>query len=320
MEHHSGLVFGCKREGLALKKGFITEQQHLAALKSGDDVPNQIPNFPVRLDQVGITNKKIWILLPEGRLSFCCTISVDLPPNRRGIHMSRMEQAITDLNKKEFEDIVHYGIELAQIVLESQDGECANIKISGAMPMETATKISNRVSVDRVDVEADILLKKDSNRPQIRSSASVYHITACPCTQAYLQSLFQEGNKELPLLTHSQRSKTRLGVTTREPIGFDKLLDCLTKGLHVTQDLLKRPDEAEIVLQAHYQPQFAEDAVRAVVREAGILFGSKLPLETVIEVESLSYESIHIHDVMCKIKISLAEIVQLLEQEQIKEC
>jgi len=78
---------------------------------------------------------------------------------------------------------------------------------------------------------------------------------------------------------------------------FGEILECLESALHVTQDLLKRPDEAEIVLKAQHFPRFAEDTAREIAKETGKRFGRKLPASTEVIIESLSLESIHIHNV-----------------------
>ena len=71
--------------------------------------------------------------------------------------------------------------------------------------------------------------------------------------------------------THSQRSQTWLHLrSAAQAPAHQEMLTCLENSLHLTQDLLKRPDEAEIVLKSHIHPQFAEDAVRETARGVGI--------------------------------------------------
>ena len=299
-----------------MKKYLIAPEQHKMALEKGQDVPNQRPFFPIKLTQVGITNKKVWVRLPYGMLEFNCTITVDLPSERRGIHMSRMEEAISSLYEKEFEDIACYGIALARIVVDEQEGSTVLIQLSGSVPAATLTKVSGRRSIDRIEIGTEVQISGKEYAINTKRYAAVYHITACPCTQVYAENLFTNLNQPLPTITHSQRSRTGLGINGSADIEYDQIISCLQRGLHVTQDLLKRPDEAEIVLQAHSTPQFAEDAVRAVAREVGVQFGSKIPADTEIEIESLSYESIHIHDVTCRLKTTLGEIMEVMAEEE----
>ncbi|MGC9022939.1 MAG: GTP cyclohydrolase, FolE2/MptA family, partial [Dissulfurimicrobium sp.] len=142
---------------------------------------------------------------------------------------------------------------------------------------------------------------------------SVSHITACPCTQVYNEELFSAKGNSFPLITHSQRSFTRLFIERYgEDPSYEDLLKCLEAALHVTQDLLKRSDEAEMVMRAHLAPQFAEDAVRQTAREVGIHFGTAMPARTEVMIESRSLESIHIHDVCCTLKTTLGDIIHAL--------
>ena len=104
---------------------------------------------------------------------------------------------------------------------------------------------------------------------------------------------------------------TRLSVEDSEDrLKYDDLVSCLERALHMTQGLLKRPDEAEMVLKAHQRPQFAEDIVRETAREAGRMFKDKLLPSSEITVESLSLESIHIHNVRAVLKTNLGRIVE----------
>jgi GTP cyclohydrolase FolE2 len=99
-----------------------------------------------------------------------------------------------------------------------------------------------------------------------------------------------------------------------ESPSFEEILECLESTLHVTQDLLKRPDEAEIVLKAHRFPQFAEDVVREIAKEVGKRFVRKLPDATEVIIESLSLESIHTHNVRCILRTTLKKILDAISR------
>lgn len=51
------------------------------------------------------------------------------------------------------------------------------------------------------------------------------------------------------------------------------------------------------MLKAQHFPRFAEDTAREIAKETGKRFGRKLPASTEVIIESLSLESIHIHNV-----------------------
>lgn len=305
MEHGTGLVL--RHETAA--KPLIETLKHKHVLEQGMDVPEERPGFPIGLTEVGIASKTVWIRLPEGRIPFDATLSVSLPAQFRGIHMSRMEEAVSSLSFVNFTDLMEYAMALAKKILQGQRGNDVHVRLKGLLPITRSTLISQRTSHDSLTVTAVISLMRDNDEIQIKEAMrgiEVMHITACPCTQVYNHLLFNEKNSTLPLITHSQRSSTSLAMEdTSMLLTYEDLLACLHDALHVTQDLLKRPDEAELVLKAHRMPQFAEDAVRETARSVAMRFGTRLPENTRVQIASVSLESIHIHDVVCRIDTTL---------------
>ncbi|MFZ5765479.1 MAG: GTP cyclohydrolase, FolE2/MptA family [Thermodesulfobacteriota bacterium] len=288
----------------------ISSETHQRVLDCGTDVPEQPPSFALPLDEVGISGKTLWVTLPEGRLPFEATVTIDLPAEHRGIHMSRIEQAVTDLYEQRFSRLSDYAVTLAAKVAERQQGGNARVVIEGKRPLLRHASISGHVSVDPLlcRVEAQVKREKDGLRTQVANGIAVCHITACPCTQVYNHEVFSERG-DCPMPTHSQRSQTWLFLSGPPPLpADDELLSCLEEALHLTQDLLKRPDEAEIVLKSHRFPQFAEDAVRETARAVARRFSSGLPAATGVIIESLSLESIHIHNVCCRLSTNLGAL------------
>lgn len=285
---------------------------HERVLAIGSDVPEQRPAVALPLTEVGISGKTVWVQLPQGNLPFAAALHVDLPAERRGIHMSRLEEAVTALHQRHFDDLRDYGVELARMMVGRQQATRGTVLLHGKLPLLRQTVMSGRTSLDTIEirVRVDVELVAGAVRERVLVGAGIYHITACPCTQAYNRVLFGERAGESPQPTHSQRSFTTLSLIVDGPMPtYDELVECLASALHATQDLLKRPDEAEIVLQSHLHPQFAEDAVREVARAAGRFFGTRLPAATGVSIESLSQESIHIHDVRCRLDTTLGAIM-----------
>jgi GTP cyclohydrolase FolE2 len=283
-------------------------------LAEGIDIPQQPPAFGLPLPEVGICGKTVWVRLPEGLIPFMARLEVDLRAEVRGIHMSRMEEVIAGLYDQEFADLREYGLQLGREMMARQGASCGRVRLTGQLPLIRTARVSGRQSVDSIAVSLDLKLVGQEELESVALlGVGVAHITACPCTQAYNQTLFRKEDEDCPLPTHSQRSQTTLSLQSADlSPSIADLLACLEEALHVTQDLLKRGDEAQLVYTSHSLPQFAEDAVREVARRAGERFGTVLPPETLVVIESLSLESIHIHDVCCRLETSLAEIVRHL--------
>ncbi|MFC1512903.1 GTP cyclohydrolase, FolE2/MptA family [Thermodesulfobacteriota bacterium] len=296
----------------------ISEAEHRRVLEAGDDVPEQRPSFALPLNAVGIAGKTVWVLLPQGLLPFTAQLEVDLAGERRGIHMSRLEEVITNLHQQPFADLRAYGLALGREMVARQNADSGSLTLHGLIPQLRKGLISGRASLDtvKISVKSRFWQEVGQLRDETMLGVEVCHITACPCTQVYNRELFHRHDDPCPMPTHSQRSSTRLEVQADDSApGYDELLACLEEALHVTQDLLKRPDEAEIVLKSHRLPQFAEDAVRETARVVGIHLGSKLPLSSRVRIESLSLESIHIHNVTCRLECTLGEIMTQLTIE-----
>ncbi len=307
MEDCPGLVqqHATCRTGMNL----FSPEEHARALEQGEDVPRTQPEFPLPIQEVGVGGQTLWILLPQGRIPLTGSVSVDLPPHLRGIHMSRIEEEISRLYETAFEHPAAYAMALAGAVVRRQEGERAQVRLRGQMPLCRATPVSGRTSVDTLHVDAWAEAGRKSGHIRARLGIGVHHITACPCTQAYARAIHPAEDHSLPPATHSQRSFTRLEVATGPGgPGPQDLRSCLDLALHLTQSLLKRPDEAEMVMQAHLQPQFAEDAVRAVAARVPEVLGHLLPPDSTVVVESDSSESIHTHNVRCRLTATVQEI------------
>lgn len=295
---------------------FISEDKHREVLADCIDVPEESPAFPLPINHVGISGKTVWVSLAAnkgGCLPFSATILVNLDADRRGIHMSRIEEAITSLHGREFDNLPEYGKLLTAQILRQQNVRYVSLELCGRLPFVQSAPVSRLNSIDTLEVQCKLVTEKtqDGTTCESQIGAGVHHLTACPCTIAYNKALFNRFHDPWPQATHSQRSKTTLRVSP--PAGpylptFQDLQEVLVSVLHVSQDLLKRPDETELVLKAHNHPQFVEDTVREVARAAGVKLRDTLPQETGIEVHSRSLESIHIHDVECCLATSLGDI------------
>jgi GTP cyclohydrolase FolE2 len=271
---------------------FIPEDTHRQVLGTCIDVPEEYPSFPLPLNRVGISGKTVWVRLADnkgGHLPFAA-----------------------------FTSLPEYGKLLGSLLLKTQNAQYLLVELIGHLPLIQKAPVSRLHSIDTIEVRFKLMLEKNKSGRTFKKQvgAAVHHLTACPCTLSYNEVLFKRFNDPWPQSTHSQRSKTQLFVSPpndEKLPTYKDLTDILDSALHISQDLLKRPDETELVLKAHKNPQFAEDTVREVARAAGEKFKTALPPETRIKVHSLSLESIHIHDVECTLDTELGDILATLQ-------
>ncbi len=311
MSKRSGMVSNSHPENL---KTFFKKEYHQKILNKSTDVPEMTPDFPIALSEVGISDKTVWINLPYGKIPFNAEITTNLSGAFKGIHMSRIEKIIADLYEKQFKDLKEYGLILAKALLDTQNSNLARVYLNGKIPYISKTSISEKSSIDHIKISYEVIWKKGVTNPlSSMLGLTVFHITACPCTQEYNKSLFKTDNEKIPLPTHSQRCETSLCIEDKKNcIDYNDLLNCLKNPLHLIQDLLKRPDEAELILACHNKPQFAEDVVRQISFEIIKRLNDKIADDAFIKISSKSFESIHIHNVICRIKSSFKSLKDAL--------
>ena len=287
------------------------DEGHRAVLKRGADVPEQPPEFPIPLGHVGIANTVAWVDLGEGRRPYRVEVGVALPRDRRGIHMSRIRAVLRELSSRSFPHLGLFVEEAARRVAGVQAGGQAQVEARGQEPLATRGPVSGAEGLEAREVGAWARWSRQGVERAVWLTAT--HITACPCTQEYCRHLPGMEGASLgghPLhITHSQRAVTTLRLRGMDsPMAPAELAPVMAQALHLTQDLLKRPDEAELVARAHLEPQFVEDAVRAVAAGAWRRFRGLLPPHVEVEVEAVSLESIHSHDVVCRFSATLEEL------------
>jgi GTP cyclohydrolase-4 len=91
-------------------------------------------------------------------------------------------------------------------------------------------------------------------------------------------------------------------------VDADDLIDIVEKSFSSpTYSILKRKEEAELVLQAHTKPKFVEDVVRDIL--SSVLKKYKdLPGEVLVIARSESEESIHKHNAFAERVTSLGDL------------
>jgi GTP cyclohydrolase I/GTP cyclohydrolase-4 len=143
-------------------------------------------------------------------------------------------------------------------------------------------------------------------------------MTACPCAQELVMArsserLAADGFTDdeiervfelVPVATHNQRGLGTLYVGC--PEGCANQVEAATL-LRIVEEsmsseiyeLMKRPDEAEVVEKAHRRPRFVEDCVREMIRMAVEEFAG-FGDETFVMSRQENLETIHQHNVVAE--------------------
>ncbi len=285
-------------------------------MSDSTDVQSRLADKRFKLTRVGVTGvkKPIVVKRPWGKRTLNATIdmSVDLPSDQKGSHMSRNVEVSGELVDK--------------TVREPVEG----LENLAAKMCEDLLEKHEYASYSEVDIRSDYFLEKRS--PKGKKSLENYQIrakgegargegvskyigvtvvgwTTCPCAmegvREKLKAKYPDLSDELdeiPVITHNQRNNTTLMIEV--PDGKDVEVNDLIKIIEFslsspTHEILKREDEAEAVIQAHQNPKFVEDVVRDILHEILERYDD-FPDETHVEVKSQSEESIHKHDAMAE--------------------
>ena len=100
-------------------------------------------------------------------------------------------------------------------------------------------------------------------------------ITACPCS------------KEIIGIGHMQRSALSLETNSEEMLDFEEVAMRMGECFSTTPtEFLRRPHEAEKIIEAQANPKFVEDVVRDCLKR----------FPNAERIEARSFESIHAHD------------------------
>ncbi len=150
--------------------------------------------------------------------------------------------------------------------------------------------------------------------------AEAVGMTACPCAMETARDalaqefpqLRDEALQALPMITHNQQNRTRLVFDL--PEGAEVEADELIETIEASQSsptyaILKRGDEAQMVIQAHRHPKFVEDVLRDLLRRVASEC-PKLPDSTYVRARTVSEESIHKYNVVAEHQASLGELRQ----------
>ncbi len=246
-----------------------TEWERLA------DVQSERPEHGIDLTRVGVTNFRYPVRVRKSgeniRVFATIEVSVNLPPDQRGVHMSRFAEEIVrafqmPMEANSFEDLAE---RLAKDILKAHDyAAYCTLKIES--------------ETHREGHPYKIFATYNTATGEKCIGVEVMGALACPCAMAMTGGL-----------SHNQRGSLRIEVKTNGNKVNAQDLAVLAEGSFSSpvRLLLKRPDEKRVVEQMHQNPRFVEDVVRQCVvllREA--YRGSWA------RVRCVSMESIHPYD------------------------
>lgn len=258
------------------------------------DIP---PTFPMKLEKVGIKNLRTLIKIVRGEKEFrhipIITIFMDLDEMKKGVHMSRFIESITETVEEEVvqehTSLEQIGKDILQTLKDKHHFLKAGIEFTSELPIHEKTPSSGRDTTEIHDIFVQVSNTGDTWRKTLR--VSVTGNTACPHALSV-----NEGK------THIQRATGVLEVETdfENDISLEEMVEVVEESFSSkVYTLAKTEDESLIVKRMYENPLFVEDVCRNMLALSSNWFSG-----CTIHARCVSHESIHRHDVYAEGSVS----------------
>jgi GTP cyclohydrolase IV len=303
----------------------------------GSDIQARRPATVVSLSRVGVTGveKVIRIGSNGSDQLFYAELEcfVDLAPEQKGAHMSRFEEvvneAIDEVILGEAFKAETLASHIAERVRDRQDGHRAEVTIAARYPEHKPAPISGTPTQEIYTLFGSAVASSRGTRRLVGVQAQ--GMTACPCAQELVTERSRERLSEhgftddeitrvfdaVPVATHNQRGIGTLHIGCpegcTEALEARALLEIVEASMSSEiYELMKRPDEVDVVEKAHRRPRFVEDCVREMVRMATERFSALGP-DSFVSARQENLETIHKHNVVAERHGLMGELLHEIE-------
>lgn len=238
---------------------------------------------------------------------------VDLPASQKGSHMSRNLELISEIIDQNLQtpvsDLETFCASTAELLLKKHEyATCSEVKGEAEYFLDIIYPSGQKGS-EPYKLVAEARAKRDGEMKKL-IGVKVIGMTACPCAMEIVRKL-EPYDKNSSVPTHNQRNIGTLMIEVPQKtrvVDADDLIDIVEKAFSSpTYSILKRKEEAELVLRAHAKPKFVEDVVRDIL-SAVLTKYKDLPDEVLVIARSESEESIHKHNAFAERVTTLGEL------------
>lgn len=251
------------------------------------DVQSAADTRGIDIDEVGVGSLRYPLTFDDGHLVQSgiadIEMTVALPPDRRGTHMSRMVQAaethLQQVNPYE----LHTAFKAIAALLDAD-----TLRITLTLPV--ATRVHSPATANSGYQVHDLSLRGQLAAGSFRLQTSVTTdvTTLCPCSKA----ISDYG-------AHNQRSRVSLTVFGEDDVPYPLIAAEIVQLIRDSAScpvypVVKRPDERAITMAAYDNPKFVEDLIRDLTltcRERGLPH----------RIQARNIESIHSHDAVARL-------------------
>ncbi|CAN1562589.1 COG1469 Uncharacterized conserved protein [Fimbriimonadaceae bacterium] len=244
------------------------------------DIQNSQDERNIPIDKVGVKKVKFPIHVRERdnglqRTVGVFTLTVDLPKEYKGTHMSRFLEVLgeysQDISSETIPDI------LAKL-RERLNAETSHLEVGFTFFREKAAPVTGKVGMMGYECA---FIASGGSKNEFILELTVPVTTLCPCS------------KEISAYgAHNQRGYVKVRVKPNGMLWLEDVIDLIeASGSAQLYPVLKRPDEKFVTEQAYLNPRFVED----MVREVALAFDANALISS-YEIEVENHESIHDHN------------------------
>lgn len=282
------------------------------------DVQNQTLEESFKLTRVGVkgVKKPVNVKRPDKNVTLVVNFDlfVDLPAELKGSHMSRnlevLSSVIDESVREPVSGLEDLGAKICrELLVRHEYATCSEVNMSADYFLERNIDGSASSLESYVLTSSATAWRNGQTKKCI--GVEVTGMTACPCAMEAVRSLRGEDEtSQTPSITHNQRNITTLSLEVPSDcrLEADELIQIIEDSLSSpTHEILKRADEAKIVLNAHSNPKFVEDVVRDILRRVLEKY-QDFPGDVNVRVRSESYESIHKHNAYAERDTTMREL------------
>jgi GTP cyclohydrolase I len=244
------------------------------------DIQKTQDNRNIPIEKVGVRGVKypIAVLDRASKLQHTIgdfTLTVDLPSEFKGTHMSRFLEALND-HKREIS--VQALPELLGALRDKLHAHAAHVSVRFPFFMVKKAPVTGKEGMMEFSCGFDAEIN-GSYRVQLYLKVPV--ATLCPCSK----EISEYG-------AHNQRGWVTVKLETTEHVWLEEVIEMIEGSASCAlYPVLKRPDEKWVTEKAYENPRFVED----LVREVALAFNRDGRIER-YEIEVENEESIHAHN------------------------
>ena len=244
------------------------------------DIQNKKDQRGIDIQKVGVKDIEVPLLVERKNdtnqiVNAKARMSVSLPKDFKGTHMSRFVEVLNDYRKSNLFDLYP----MLETIKKKLSAKSAEVKFVFTYFIEKTAPVSKLTSLMGYECFLKAKLKEDY---KFYLGVKVPVTTLCPCSKE-----ISDGG------AHNQRAFVSLVVTydRNSHIWLEDLIEDIEScGSSPVYSLLKRQDEKYVTEHAYNNPKFVEDVLRDVILKI-----EKYDAINSYEVEIEAFESIHNH-------------------------